>query len=246
MNKKIVFIIALVLAPLVLLPLMSFFTELQGLNHAENRTSLVQLEKPVQATEYTIDTLSKPAYSIKGFDWALPENTPISPNSGLIDEYDRGLDFAQHVFAVVRWDEANPQKGRYDFSKFERHLKNSSAKKVLVRLEVNSACEAPKWALKTLTSSPDKSLIFWNKNYVNLLKPFVEAFAQRYANDTRIIGVQLGIADGEYRNNSCDPSNKDGWGEFWMSPESIAFAQNNYGFTPELFEKQTKAIKQKP
>jgi len=184
---------------------------------------------------------TKPAYAVDGFDWSLPTNTAIEKNSGLIDEYDRGIDYVQNYFSIVRWDESNPQKGRYDFSKFEKHLASSASKKVLVRLEVNSACEAPKWALKKLIASKDKSLIFWDKAYIDLLKPFINAFAKRYANDPRIIGVQLGIADGEY-NDNCEFDNKDGWGEFWMSPQSIANAQKKFGFTPEKFEKQSKAI----
>ncbi len=183
----------------------------------------------------------KPASTRAGFDWSLPANTPVERDSGLIDEYDRGLDYVQNIFAIVRWDEANPQKGRYDFSKFEKALNDSSPKRALVRLEVNSACEAPKWALKTLRRSADKSLIFWDDNYVNLLKPFINAFAKRYAADPRIMGVQLGIGDGEYDDN-CEFDNKNGWGEFWMSPESIVTAQKKFNFNPEVFEKQTKKI----
>lgn len=239
MNRKIVFIIALVLAPLVLLPLVSFFTEVLYSKYWDSKTVSAQANP---AIERTIDTPSKSAYTIAGFDWSLPKNISVEDNSGLIDEYDRGLDFAQNVFAIVRWDEANPRKGEYDFSKFEESLVNASPKKLLVRLEVNSMCETPTWAKKLLRSSPDKSLIFWESAYIDLIRPFVKAFAKRYANDPRIIGVQLGIGDGEYRNNSCDFSNKDGWGEFWMSPNTIATAQSKYGFTPDIFEKQTKKI----
>ncbi len=184
---------------------------------------------------------TKLAYAVDGFDWSLPANTAIESNSGLIDEYDRGIDYIRNVFAIVRWDEANPQKGRYDFSTFEKYLTNAVAKKTLVRLEVNSACETPKWALKKLRASKDKSLIFWDKSYLDLLKPFINAFAKRYANDPRVIGVQLGIADGEYDDN-CEFDNKNGWGEFWMSPQAIANAQKKFGFTPDKFEKQSKAI----
>ncbi|MCF6188951.1 MAG: hypothetical protein L3J51_00565 [Cocleimonas sp.] len=186
-------------------------------------------------------TSTKPAYTVDGFDWSLPKNTPIENNSGLIDEYDRGIDYIRNVFAIVRWDEANPKNGRYDFSKFEKYLANAAPNKTLVRLEVNSACEAPKWALRKLRASKDKSLIFWDKSYIDLLKPFINAFAKRYANDPRVIGVYLGIADGEYDDN-CEFDNKNGWGEFWMSPQSIANAQKKFGFNPEVFEKQTKAI----
>jgi len=196
----------------------------------------IEKKKAIKITD------TKPTYSVDGFDWSLPADTPIEANSGLIDEYDRGLDYTKNVFIMVRWDETNPKKGQYNFSKFEKSLASVSPKKALVRLEVNSVCEAPKWALKKLRASKDKSLIFWDDAYVDLLKPYINAFAKRYANDVRIIGVQLGIADGEYDDNDCDFGNKDGWGEFWMSPQVIANAQKKFGFNPEIFEKQTKAI----
>lgn len=246
MSKKLIFFVVLALAPLVLLPFVYFFSEVLNPKYVDVGVAPspvgVKERKNTSVKAPIIDTPSKPAYSINGFDWSLPENTAITTDSGLIDEYDRGLDFTQHVFAIVRWDEANPQKGYYDFSKFEKYLVKSAPKKVLVRLEVHSLCEAPKWALRQLKTSPDKSLIFWDNSYINLLKPFVNSFAERYANDPRIIGVQLGIADGEFNNDSCDLSNKDGWGEFWMSPEAIEQAQDKYGFTPDIFEKQSKAI----
>jgi len=243
MNKKIIYLIGIVLLPLILLPLIAFFTDELYVKYWENDLSPSNTINDSNISKASsFDKSSIPAYSVDGFDWSLPKDTPISTNSGLIGEYDRGLDFTHNVFAMVRWDEANPQKGQYDFSKFEESLIYATPKKTLVRLEVNSICEAPTWAQKQLRSTPDKSLIFWDDAYIKLLKPFVKAFADRYANDPRIIGVQLGIGDGEYQNNSCDFSNKDGWGEFWMSPESIALAQSKYGFTPTIFEKQSKKI----
>ncbi len=184
----------------------------------------------------------KPPTTTSGFDWSLPANTQIEPNSGLIGMRNQNIDYVKNQFAIVRWDKANPQKGKYNFSSFEKQLQDFNQQKALVRLEVNSICEAPKWARKTLRVLPDKSLVFWDENYLNLLKPFIKEFAKHYANDPRVIGVQLGIADGEYHGNSCDFSNKDGWGEFWMAPQSIEKAQKQFGFTPDVFEKQSKAI----
>ncbi len=204
----------------------------KGLTSAKNR----------QKESDALQIISKkPAYSIDGFDWSLPENTKIEENSGLIDEYDRDIDYIRNVFVIVRWDEANPKQGQYDFSTFEKNLASASPKKALVRLEVNSACEAPKWALSNLRSTDDKSLIFWDKVYLQHITPFIKAFAKRYAADPRIIGVQLGIGDGEY-NGDCESGSKDGWGEFWMYPKSIATAQKKFGFNPDVFEQQTKAI----
>jgi len=179
---------------------------------------------------------------VNGFDWSLPPNTQREPYSGLIGEGDQILDSVQNSFVIVRWDKANPQPGVYQFEQFEKDLARVAPRNVLVRLEVNSACETPPWALEQLRSTKDKSLVFWDKNYLKVLRPFIHEFAQRYAANPQIIGVQLGIADGEYAGSCDDFDNKDGWGEFWMSPEVIAEAEQNFGFNPPIFEQRSKAI----
>jgi hypothetical protein len=180
-----------------------------------------------------------PPHFLTGFDWSLPAYADEALYSGLIAEENHNLELVKNSFVIVRWDEANPEKGKYNFSRFEKDLKRIAPQKVLVRLEVNSACEAPKWALKKLRSSKDKSLIFWDKDYITLLESYIGEFAKHYASSEQIVGVQLGIGDGEF-TGSCD--NKDGWGEFWMSPQVLAEAEQNFGFTPELFEVRSKEI----
>ena len=115
----------------------------------------------------------------------------------------------------MRWDESNPRQGEYDFSKFKAHLKRIAPQQALIRLEVNSSCEAPKWALTTLRRTKHKSLIYWDKSYMDLTRPFIQEFAKRFAANPQIIGVQLGLADGEFGEapDSCnDYDNKQGWG----------------------------------
>lgn len=185
---------------------------------------------------------SPPPHVIAGFDWSLPASTTVESNSGLIAESNRNLATVNNRFIIVRWDKTNPKKGVYDFSSFDKQLKQLAHKKALVRLEVNSSCEAPAWALQQLRATKDKSLIFWDENYLSLLKPYVEEFAKRYAHSSQIVGVQLGIADGEYRGPCDNFDNKDGWGEFWMSPKVIAESQQSFGFTPEIFEARSKEI----
>ncbi len=182
-----------------------------------------------------------PAYFTEGFDWSLPEGTPIEPYSGLIDEYDANLDYIHNRFNYLRWDEINPAPGVYNFSKFDRWLTSIGSARALIRLEVHSACEAPGWANKKLRHSKKKSLIFWDKAYIEALRPLIRVFAKRYAADPKIIGVQLGIGDGEY-NGDCDFDNKDGWGEMWMSPTELAEAKADFGFTPQRFEQSAKQI----
>ena len=160
----------------------------------------------------------------------------------MIDEYDAGVDTIHNRFNYLRWDQINPAPGVYDFAKFDHWLASIGTDKALIRLEVHSACEAPDWVNKKLRHSKKNSLIFWDKAYLDALRPLIKTFAKRYAANPQIIGVQLGIGDGEY-SGSCDNfDNKDGWGEMWMSPQELAEAKKDFAFTPQRFENSGKAI----
>ena len=182
-----------------------------------------------------------PPHFMTGFDWSLPASVKQDNYSGIIAEDPNSPPTAKNSFLIVRWDESNPLPGVFDFSSFEKDLMRVAPKKVLVRLEVNSQCEAPKWTLDKILASSEKSLIFWDKNYLELIRPFIQEFARKYASNPRIIGVQLGLADGEFRGPCDDYDNKDGWGEFWMSPQAIKEAETEFGFNPDVFESSVKA-----
>ena len=182
-----------------------------------------------------------PPHFMPGFDWSLPASVKQESYSGLIAEDPNSPPAAKNSFLIVRWDESNPQPNQFDFRRFEKDFKRVAPKSVLVRLEVNSQCEAPKWALDKILISSEKSLIFWDKNYIELTRPFIQEFARKYASNPRIIGVQLGLADGEFRGSCDDYDNKDGWGEFWMSPQAIKEAEAKFGFNPDVFESSAKA-----
>ncbi len=179
-----------------------------------------------------------PPHFLNGFDWSLPNKTQKTQYSGLISEEGRNPNLNIKHFKMVLWSEANPAQGQYDFSRLESTLKRIAPTQVLVRLEVNSSCEAPQWALKQLRETKHKSLIYWDKTYQDLSRPFINAFAKRFAAHPQIIGVQLGLADGEFGEaaDSCnDYDNKNGWGEFWMSPSERQEAESQFGFNPEVF-----------
>ena len=185
-----------------------------------------------------------PPHLQQGFDWSLPSYAGEARYSGLTTELDTAVKAVKNKFLIVLWSEANPKKGVFDFSEFERDLKRVAPQRVLVRLEVNSACEAPDWALKLIRQTSEKSLIFWDKAYLDTTRPFIQAFAKRYASNPQVIGVQLGLADGEFgkAKDSCkDYDNKNGWGEFWMSPAERQEAEQSFGFNPEVFEQATRA-----
>ena len=182
----------------------------------------------------------KPTLS-SGFDWSLPSYAEPSQNAGLIDEDDGniGSNNYRYYLHIMRWDKTNPHRGKYDFSRLTELLADNPTKKFLIRLEVNSACEAPLWALKKLQTTKDKSLIFWDERYRKTLKPFIKVFANRFASHPQIIGVQLGLGDGKY-NGSCQSfDNKDGWGEFWMTEEELIKAEDNFALTPKKFKQAT-------
>lgn len=186
-------------------------------------------------------TSIKPS-TITGFDWQLPGNTHVEPYSGLVDEIGEPSAYANVVFVRLRWDQLNPARNRFDFSSLESALQDAGEKKLVIRLEVNSACETPRWALKLLRSTKRKSLVFWDKQYPELLKPLIETFAKKYAANPRISGVHLGIGDGEYNGSCSEFSNKDGWGEFWMTDEELLEAEDHFDLTADLFIKKTKQI----
>lgn len=197
---------------------------------------------PAFATENPVIKNNVPTV-INGFDWSLPENTKVESYSGFIGEQSHSMNaLLKNNFAIIRWDMVNPRKGVFDFSSFDKKLKKIKPNKVLVRLEVNSACEAPQWALKTLRSSKDKSLIFWDDNYINTIKPLIQKFAERYAHSPQLVGLQIGIGDGEYSGSCNDFDNKNGWGEFWMTPDELSEAKSKFGLTPDIFQKQSKKI----
>ena len=191
----------------------------------------------------TIQIVEKtPPHFSAGFDWSLPENTQITNNSGLIAEENHDPKVVKNRFIIVRWDNSNLSQGKYDFSKLDANLKSIAPQQALIRLEVNSSCEAPKWALSKLRETKAKSLIYWDKNYQDLTRPFIQAFAKRFAANPQIIGVQLGLADGEFGEaaDSCnDYDNKNGWGEFWMSPDERKEAETRFGFSPSVFTQAT-------
>ncbi|MEH6455459.1 MAG: hypothetical protein V7749_04000 [Cocleimonas sp.] len=185
-----------------------------------------------------------PPHFSAGFDWSLPKNTQITKNSGLITGGRYNPKVVNNRFIMVRWDESNPRQGQFDFSKLEAKLKRIAPQQALIRLEINSSCEAPKWALAKIRQTKHKSLIYWDKAYMDLTRLFIQNFAKRFAANPQIIGVQLGLADGEFgqESDSCnDYGNKQGWGEFWMSPSERQEAENQFGFNPEVFTQATIA-----
>jgi len=219
-------------------------------------TTLLGLSLPVGADE--------PDLSI-GMDWSLPEYATQSPNGGLIVE--SGSSSANDPdaagdFLEVLWRHSEPTDNQFDFSNFQQRLAQTSGK-VLVRLEVNSNCHAPAWA--NLPHLDNQSLQFWKPAYINQLRDFVNAFANEFKDNSKIIGVHLGIGDGEYYQDADDDgipesslcptgnsfdelvygNGRDGWGEFWVNDNDILREDEKSeanGLTPAIFESSAKEI----
>ena len=249
--KKLIYLIVFIFFAIAIIFVGEHFYDLKySSQHTETypvsqQKNIVPIKNSETKTaEKTVIIEKTPPHFLAGFDWRLPENTQITNNSGLIAENTHDPDIVKNRFIIVRWDETNPQKGQYDFSKLASKLKKISPQKALIRLEVNSSCEAPKWALSTLRQTKHKSLIYWDKSYQDLTRPYIQAFAKNFAANPQIIGVQLGLADGEFgeASDSCNNyDNKRGWGEFWMSPSERKEAENRFGFSPQVFTDETIA-----
>ncbi len=179
---------------------------------------------------------------VSGFDWRLPSYAQRSDLSGLISETRGAEEYIRADFHMVRWDKTNPQQNQFDFSELESQLRNRSQQQVLLRLETYGKCEAPDWALRQLEVTPRGTIIFWRDSYIKALKPYVREIAKLVNQYPQIVGVQIGISDGQYRVDCTKFSQKDGWGEFNLKPDELRDAQNQYGLTPEILESSTKRI----
>ncbi|PWQ98492.1 hypothetical protein [Leucothrix arctica] len=179
---------------------------------------------------------------IEGMDWRLPSYAKRSKNGGLISETAGASDYVRGDFHIVRWDKTNPSSGQYNFTELQRALDRAPNQQILLRPEIYSRCEAPAWALKQLRHTQHGSLIFWDSQYAGIVEPFIKALANFVRKNPQVIGVQLGIGDGEYRGDCKNFALKDGWGEFNMNPQELKEAETNFGFTPEKLESSTKKI----
>lgn len=193
---------------------------------------------PEQATPKNDDSIQV----IQGFDWRLPTYAQRSELSGLVSETRGSDEYIRADFHMVRWDKTNPQQNVYDFSELENKLRSRSQQHVLLRLETYGKCEMPDWALQQLQVTPRGTIVFWQDRYLNILEPYVREVAKLVNQYPQIVGVQIGISDGQYRGDCSDFALKDGWGEFNLKPDELKDAQNQYGLTPDLLERSTKRI----
>ena len=179
---------------------------------------------------------------IDGMDWRLPAYARRSNLGGLVSETTGPKDYIRGDFHIVRWDRTNPVSGKYNFSELQHQLNSRPGQQIVLRPEIYSRCEAPAWALKQLRYTRNGSLIFWDQQYLTLLKPYIKELANFVRRNPQVVGVQLGISDGEYRGDCNRFELKDGWGEFTMNPKELLEAETDFGLTPQILESSTKNI----
>ena len=188
------------------------------------------------------NTLRTDIQVIDGMDWRLPSYAKRSNLGGLVSETRGPKDYIRGDFHIVRWDRTNPQSGKYDFSELQHQLNSRPGQQIVLRPEIYSRCETPDWALKQLRYTRNGSLIFWDEQYLSILKPYIQQLANFVKRNPQVVGVQLGIGDGEYRGDCKRFELKDGWGEFTMTPKELLEAETNFGLTPAILEDSTRNI----
>jgi hypothetical protein len=228
---------------------------------------------------------------VDGYDWSLPEYAANNSQGGLIrDEWPNNAkpeDYTNTAFYSLRWSDVRYKKPKesggfedclvdesanqgciYDFGDFNWWMGSPGGigNNVLVRLEVNSVCDVPERLRGGFNYYAGGSIAFWERPYIDALGELVSAFGNQFADNERIIGVHLGIADGEYEQieayldaggsydnfyeEFCPNSDKetfnyysgdDGWGEFWVDEIQLQHAQIK-GLNPEIFEASVEEI----
>lgn len=247
----------LMLAIALLLP-NSFYGELSDKLFPRGETTSVtetaqqpKNEPPLSTTNNDTAPSPLPEQSLKtsgniqvidGIDWHLPAYAKRSQLGGLISETHGPKDYIAGDFHIVRWDRTNPQQGTFDFSELQQHLNARPNQQIVLRPEIYSRCETPTWAINKLRHTKNGSLVFWDSQYLSVLKPYIRQLAGFVRRNPQIVGVQLGIGDGEYRGDCARFELKDGWGEFNMNPKELQEAENSFGLTPALLESSTKDI----
>ena len=201
----------------------------------------------VARSKFTVASVPE-AEATEGYDWSLPGYVSENANTrgGLVrdtyPEADKPEGYTNTVFYSMRWYLANTAEGIYDFKEFDGLLADSN---VLVRLDVSSVCDTPHRLREDFDYYATHTIAFWQEAYLVELEKFVNEFAAKYANNPRVVGVHLGMADGEYKSNDINLCTKeiqlpdltpttpyniyeddDGWGEFNAKESELESALN--------------------
>ncbi len=179
-----------------------------------------------------------------GFDWTLPAAAEVGGGRLTGTDIDDDPEFVTGYFLSfgLRWKDLNPAPGDFDFSIVQDTLDQIGDRDLTVRLEVVGWCDVPNWAKPSLNHLSAGTVVFWDDAYLEALSPLINAFAQQFAANDRVVGVYLPIADGEFDPDGDCGGSRDGWGEMWMESDVLAEAQSDFGFTPAGFEDSVKDI----
>lgn len=200
---------------------------------------------------------------VSGFDWSVPAEP--SSSGGMVDEQwsrvsgpasdEARPSYVNTVAYELKWRDVYAGLSGHGnaFQAFEYFLNHyADNRQVLVRLDTTSRCDLPPALDAAFNYYGGTSIAFWENNYLTELNRLVSRFGSRYANDPRVVGVHVGIADGEYissadhsRIYNCNDVQSDsdrwGWGELNMEEEELASAID-VGFTPAKFNSGVRGI----
>lgn len=202
---------------------------------------------------YSSSTTTTEGVLESGVDWTVPAS--MSTQGGLVDEpWARPRpDYVNTVAYELKWSDSYNDLAQYGnpFYSFEKFLSEySDGRNVVVRLDTTSRCDLPASLESEFNYYAGNSIVFWQNNYQAELDRFVSQFGNRFANNERIVGVHIGIADGEYKStvdgstlSTCNSaqSYRFGWGELNMEEEDLASAIQQ-GFTPAVFSDSVRKI----
>ena len=222
-------------------------------NNWDRRTSKTFQSSGSDTTTTEIGTLTA------GIDWSVPAD--LSGNGGLVDEQWNRVDgssnprpsYVNTTSYDLTWSEfeSNLLETGNPFHSFERFLDGyADGRKVVVRLDTNSRCDLPASLDSEFRYYGGTSIVFWDANYQTELNRLVSQFGSRFANDPRVVGLHVGIGDGEYKS-SVDNSNiadcnnpqsyRFGWGELNMEEQELKEAIDK-GFSPSVLNSSVKSI----
>jgi hypothetical protein len=110
------------------------------------------------------------------------------------------------------WSQLEPQEGRYNWNQIDSDMQPwiAHGKSVIVRISTAgwkkwqppySVQGTPQWVYDKGVSSVQENdgaikPQYWNPTFLQYLKTFVQAFANRYDGDEHILAVEIGVGDG--------------------------------------------------
>ncbi len=157
---------------------------------------------------------------VVGDDWGLPPGAAISTRSGIYG-YGSLNDIMTIQTPVLTWADLQTDDGVYNWQLLDQLLQRGSA---VVRLKCGTPSDVPLFILHRhswstfVNHSGEIELPQWSPGWLAEWQPFIAALGERYRDDPRLVGLQLGITAS---------------GEPFMNADEVA-AFERLGLTPDV------------